>query len=255
MAPVIRALQAAPGPTMRVLATAQHGRCSTRCSMRCDRLTSTLTSLAPGQTLPELRPRARCRGWTRCSRGNNPDVALIPEATTTVSDRGAGGVLAGASPYGCVEAGLHCLPAFPAEMNRVVAGRLSRWHSAPTSKARATLCCGAGIRSARCVTGNTVIDALLEVVRRDAPCRSKCRRNRRMVLVTAHRRISARPSARSAGIRDLADRHEDRAFRIRCRPGCVQARARDHIRPCAHHLCPPLDYLPFVAAMKRAYLV
>src|SRR3546814_1225914 len=52
-------------------------------------------------------------------------------------------------------------------MNRIVAGRLSRWHFAPTTRARDNLLAEGVDPAAINVTGNTVIDALEHVAGRD----------------------------------------------------------------------------------------
>ncbi len=69
-------------------------------------------------------------------------------------------------PFGHIEAGLRTgelYHPFPEEMNRVVASRLTRWHFAPTARARDNLLREGIPAAAIHVTGNTVIDALLSV--------------------------------------------------------------------------------------------
>src|SRR3954451_10927538 len=100
-----------------------------------------------------------------------PDIVLAQGDTTTVF------VTALASfyqrvPFGHVEAGLRTgrLDApFPEEANRVVAGRLAAMHFAPTVAARENLLREGAAPADVVVTGNTVIDALLETARRELP--------------------------------------------------------------------------------------
>ncbi|MEZ5396901.1 MAG: UDP-N-acetylglucosamine 2-epimerase [Bryobacterales bacterium] len=91
---------------------------------------------------------------------------------------------------------------FPEEAHRVMAGRIARWHFAATRAAAANLW-QEGVEHERVfVTGNTGVDALLEVRKRlfaqDPPPNG----GKRLVVVTAHRREArargARPSLRQS---------------------------------------------------------
>jgi UDP-N-acetylglucosamine 2-epimerase (non-hydrolysing) len=67
-------------------------------------------------------------------------------------------------PFGHVEAGLltgDLYNPYPEEMNRVIASRMSRWHFAPTERARQNLLREGIPEQLIHMTGNTVIDALL----------------------------------------------------------------------------------------------
>src|SRR3546814_2658298 len=96
-------------------------------------------------------------------------------------------------------------------MNRVVAGRLSRWHFAPTTRARDNLLAEGVDPAAINVTGNTVIDALEHVAGRDYPLPVDIPADKRLVLVTAHRRenFGAPFCQVCEGILELVDRHPD----------------------------------------------
>jgi UDP-N-acetylglucosamine 2-epimerase (non-hydrolysing) len=126
-----------------------------------------------------------------------PDWILVQGDTTTVM---AAAIAAHhlRVKVGHVEAGLRTLDKwnpFPEEMNRVVTDHLSDLCFAPTARARTALLReGIDDGSIR-VTGNTVVDALLDVARRgwsppfnNALCRLPA--DRRLILVTAHRRES-----------------------------------------------------------------
>src|SRR5690606_27554078 len=91
---------------------------------------------------------------------------------------------------------------FPEEMNRCMVSRIAALHLAPTATSRQNLV-AEGIPDDRIgVTGNTVIDALLEVAARRVPSTNPDiakLRGRRTVLITAHRRESwGEPMARAA---------------------------------------------------------
>src|SRR3546814_3163050 len=96
-------------------------------------------------------------------------------------------------------------------MNRIVAGRLSLWHFAPTTLARDNLLAEGFDPAAINVTGNTVVDALEHVAERDYPMLAVIPAYKRLVLVTAHRRenFGAPFSQLCEGILEIVDRHPD----------------------------------------------
>jgi UDP-N-acetylglucosamine 2-epimerase (non-hydrolysing) len=142
-------------------------------------------------------------------------------------------------------------------MNRLAVGRIARWHFAPTASARRNLL-REGVRAANVyVTGNTVIDALLQVAQRstelEVPAGSK------LVLVTAHRRenFGAPLESICRAIRHLADARADLQFLYPVHPNpnvkrVVLDALGSHPRI---RLVEPLDYPAFVAAMKTAYFI
>ncbi|GAA4999774.1 UDP-N-acetylglucosamine 2-epimerase (non-hydrolyzing) [Pseudoluteimonas lycopersici] len=261
MAPVIRALQSAPWADVRVLATAQHRQMLDQVLDAFGIVPDIdLDIMAPNQTLPELTSRLLSKLDEVFAR-ERPDAVLIQGDTTTVMTA-AMAAFYRRIDVGHVEAGLRTGDLhnpFPEEMNRIVAGRLSRWHFAPTEGARDNLLREGFDPASVHVTGNTVIDALLDVVQRDTPLPVEVPEGRRMVLVTAHRRENFGAPFREVclAIRDLADRHDDVHFVYPVHPNPnVSGPAREILG--GHDritLCPPMDYLPFVAAMKRAHLI
>lgn len=123
-----------------------------------------LNLMQPGQSLPELTSRV-IAGMTDALRTLHPAAILLQGDTTTV----LGSALAAfydRVPIGHVEAGLrtwNMQSPFPEEMNRRLTSPLAQWNFCPTDLSRANLV-REGIAVERChVTGNTVIDALLEV--------------------------------------------------------------------------------------------
>lgn len=261
MAPVILALKTAPWATVRVLATAQHRQ-------MLDQVLSLfgivpdidLDVMQPNQTLPALTARLMT-ALDECFAAEAPDAVLAQGDTTTVM------VAALAAfyrriPFGHVEAGLRTgdlFNPFPEEMNRIVAGNLARWHFAPTESARRNLLAEALPEDSIFVTGNTVIDALLDVAERCNDVAPAIPPGQRLVLVTAHRRENfGEPFEQICRtIRHLADHREDVVFLYPVHPNpnvkeTAYALLGDHPRI---QLCEPLDYLPFVAAMKRAHFI
>src|SRR3546814_5695411 len=143
-------------------------------------------------------------------------------------------------------------------MNRIVAGRLSRWHFAPTTRARDNLLAEGVDPAAINVTGNTVIDALEHVARRDYPLPVDIPADKRLVLVTAHRRenFGAPFCQVCEGILELVDRHPAIHLLYPVHPtpnGRIQAREMRGLQP-AITLCEQLESLALVAALKSPTL-
>jgi UDP-N-acetylglucosamine 2-epimerase (non-hydrolysing) len=172
-------------------------------------------------------------------------------------------------PVAHVEAGLRSgqrYSPFPEEINRRMVDQLSQLLFAPTEASRQLLLSeGFAPRQVE-VTGNTVVDALMmarQLVRArhisvpELPPGALV--NRRMLLVTAHRRESFGPglAAIFRALRRLADDVDDSCvvYPVHLNPE-VDGPARDllggHPRI---HLIRPLAYLEFVAAMESAHLV
>jgi UDP-N-acetylglucosamine 2-epimerase (non-hydrolysing) len=261
MAPVIRALRSGSWAEVRVLATAQHRQMLDQVLEAFAIVPDVdLDIMAPNQTLPELTSRLLSRLDEVFAR-ERPDAVLIQGDTTTVMTAAMAAFYRHIA-VGHVEAGLRTgdlQNPFPEEMNRIVAGRLSRWHFAPTAGARDNLLREGFDPSSVHVTGNTVIDALLEVVQREVPLPVEVPEGRRMLLVTAHRRENFGAPFREIceAVRDIADRHADVhvVYPVHPNPN-VSGPAHEILSGHARIvLCPPLDYLPFVAAMKRAHLI
>jgi UDP-N-acetylglucosamine 2-epimerase (non-hydrolysing) len=194
-------------------------------------------------------------------QSEKPDAVLAQGDTTTVMTV-ALACFYGRIPFGHVEAGLRTgdiLNPFPEEMNRVVTGRLARWHFAPTESARQNLLREGVPQHSIYVTGNTVIDALQTVAAKHPEIDVALDPSKRLILVTAHRRENFGAPLREIcrAIRAIADRNEDIQVLYPVHPNPnVTSVAYDILE--GHPritLCPPLDYLPFVGVMQRAYLI
>lgn len=261
MAPVILALKKEPWAEVRVLATAQHREMLDQVLGLFDiKPDIDLNLMQKDQTLPELTARLMTTLDLALS-GETPDAVLAQGDTTTVMVAALAAFYR-CTPFGHVEAGLRtgdmAYP-FPEEMNRVVTGCLARWHFAPTESARGNLL-AEGVSADRIlVTGNTVIDALLDVSKRCDEFAPKISPGNRLVLVTAHRRENfGDPFLEICrAIKYLADTRRDVEFLYPIHPN---PNVRDiAIKTLGHHprirLCDPLEYVPFVAAMKAAHFV
>jgi UDP-N-acetylglucosamine 2-epimerase (non-hydrolysing) len=261
MAPVILALKADPAFECIVLATAQHRELLDQV-LGLFNITPDydLDAMEPNQTLPKLTAKLTI-ALDDCLAEIKPDVVLAQGDTTTVMVSALAAFYR-KIPYGHIEAGLrtHDLQnPFPEEMNRIVAGHLARWHFAPTTSTRDNLLAEGIADEKITVSGNTVIDALYDVASKpDAP-KPDIPVGKRMILVTAHRRENfGKPFENICrAIRAVADEYPDTHFFYPVHPNpniksVVDKLLGDHPQIT---LSEPLDYLPFVGAMKSAYFI
>jgi UDP-N-acetylglucosamine 2-epimerase (non-hydrolysing) len=227
-----------------------------------------LDLMRPGQTLFDLTA-VGLRALETVLEDFAPDHVIV-QGDTTTTFLGALAALYRRITVSHIEAGLRSgnkLAPFPEEMNRTLTGRLADLHFAPTERARECLA-REGIRDNVWVVGNTVIDALflgLQAVRSGSGSRYREYfsafgiDNRRIVLITGHRRESfGRPFENIAfAIRDSAARFPDVQFvyPVHLNPN-VQEPVR-RILGCVSnvHLLAPLDYPQLLWLMDRSYLV
>ena len=261
MAPVILALKQQPWAEVRVLATAQHRHMLDQVLnffgiepdidlniMRSNQALTTLTA----RLLLELDD---------VLLAEKPDVVLAQGDTTTVMTV-ALACFYHRIPFGHVEAGLRTWDMrnpFPEEANRVVSGKLARWHFAPTEGSRQNLLREGVPDNAIVVTGNTVIDALLMTASKELDIGIELDDTKRLILVTSHRRENFGEPFRNIcrALSTLAERNFDVQILYPVHPNPnVKDVAHEILEGCSNIiLCEPLDYAPFIAAMKKAYLI
>ena len=270
MAPVILAMKQEPWAQVRVLATAQHRH-------MLDQVLR-LFDIAPDVDLDIMQQRQPLGALTarlltavdEVLAAEKPDAVLIQGDTTTVMTL-ALACFYHRIPVGHVEAGLRTGDLhnpFPEEANRVIAGRLCRWHFAPTESARQNLLLEGFADGDIMVTGNTVIDALLMTAAKkpqlglvldEAQELGKTGQAPRLVLVTAHRRESFGPPLQEIcrALADLATANPEVHFLYPVHPN-PQVKETVHAALGGlpnFTLCEPLDYGPFVAAMQQAHII
>lgn len=261
MAPLVKALKRESWARVTVLATAQHRELLDQVLALFDiQADIDLNIMQPNQGLPELTARLITALDAKFAE-LAPDVVLAQGDTTSVMTA-ALTAFYHRIPFGHVEAGLrtHDLAnPFPEEMNRLMAGHLARWHFVPTERSRQNLLREGIDDRAIHVTGNTVIDALLEVAAVDRELDLPLDSGKRLVLVTAHRRENFGEPFRAIcrAIRTLVERYADVEVLYPVHPNPnIAAVAHDLLGSHPRiHLCPPMDYAPFVEAQKRAYLI
>jgi len=261
MAPVICALKNEAWAEVRVLATAQHRE-------MLDQVLEIfgiepdvdLNIMQTNQALTALTGRLMLK-LEDVIQAEKPEFILAQGDTTTVMTV-ALACFYHHIPFGHVEAGLRTgdlQNPFPEEANRVIAGRLARWHFAPTVTASANLLAEGVPESEIVVTGNTVIDALFMIGKDGIEQAPALDPDKRLVLVTAHRRENFGAPFRDIcrALRHLADSNQDVQLLYPLHPNPnVSDVAREMLSDCPNIvMCDPLDYGAFVAAMRRAYLI
>ncbi|CAM3611734.1 non-hydrolyzing UDP-N-acetylglucosamine 2-epimerase [Halomonas lysinitropha] len=175
-------------------------------------------------------------------------------------------------PVGHVEAGLrtgNLYSPWPEEGNRKLTGALAAQHFAPTATSRHNLL-EEGVDPARVhVTGNTVIDALLEVTAKlkdNAPLAAEqaarfpmLEHDKRLILVTGHRRESFGDGFERIcqALAETAQAHPDTQilYPVHLNPNVREPVNRLLGSNANIHLIEPQDYLPFVYLMNRAHII
>jgi UDP-N-acetylglucosamine 2-epimerase (non-hydrolysing) len=266
MAPVIRELRSRPGAFESVVCvSAQHREMLDQVLAAFGIVADhDLDLMTPGQTPAQVASRVldALPGMLRQVR---PDVLLVQGDTMTTFASALAAHLE-RIPVGHVEAGLRTgdrYRPFPEEMNRVLASRLAALHFAPTGRARDALL-AEGIPAEEIhLTGNTVIDALLQIVSDDYrftdPRLAALDPARRLVLITAHRRESFGAPLREicAAIAELADELDAVDFVLPAHPNpdvrsTVERLGEAHANI---SVVAPIGYEEFANLMGRAHLI
>ncbi len=194
-----------------------------------------------------------------------PDCVLAQGDTTTVLATSLVAFYRGI-PFGHVEAGLRTgnkRHPFPEEINRRLADAVTDLYFSPTERARQALLCEGFSDGNIYVTGNTVIDALLQVAARDGAWSdgplSSVPGADRYVLITAHRRESFGKGFQQLclAIRDLAAEFGDVQFvyPVHLNPNVRQPVSAILSEVTNVSLIEPLDYFWLVQLMKRSTLI
>ncbi len=223
-----------------------------------------LNLMQPDQSLPGLSSRL-LTALSAVFDEVKPVLTVVQGDTTTTLCGALSSFYAGV-PVAHVEAGLRTFDArnpFPEEMNRVLTGDLASLHFAATSGAAGNLR-REGIDSRTIeVTGNTGIDSILAICERlNAGAQSgldlPLDETRKLIVVTAHRRESFGPEFENIcrAISSLSDRNDVQIVWPVHRNPNVSLPVEAALHGKANVLLiEPLDYLPFVDLMQRAYLL
>ena len=169
-------------------------------------------------------------------------------------------------PIAHIEAGLrtnNIYSPFPEEINRQLTSRLSKYHFAPTETSKNNLIKEGIDEKTIFITGNTVIDALLYVVKKveskEVIIDGYKITNRKIVLITGHRRENFGEGFLNIceAIKELALKHEyiDFVYPVHLNPN-VQKPVFELLSGIANvYLIKPLDYEQFVYLMNKSYII
>lgn len=269
MAPVVKALAATEQIEARVCVTAQHREMLDQV-LDLFRIVPDydLNLMKPGQDLTDITANV-LHGLKPVLAEFAPDLVLVHGDTTTTLAASLAAYYQRV-PVGHVEAGLrtgNILSPWPEEVNRKVAGAITRLHFAPTDRSRLNLLAENVPAEHIHVTGNTVIDALQEVVARiekdpvlalDLAGRLPLDPTRRMILVTGHRRESFGGGFERicSALRRIAERVDvEIVYPVHLNPN-VKGPVETLLSGLSNvHLIEPQDYLPFVYLMHRSTLI
>jgi len=268
LAPVIKALRESGDDfRVRVVTSGQHGEIC-RSALAAFGLTadSELEIEPISGSLADAAGNL-LRAFGRRFADTQPDLILVQGDTTTAMTAALAGFYAQV-PVVHVEAGLRSgdlAHPFPEEANRQIIDAVSEILLPPTPQAQSNLY-RAGFAVERCpVTGNTVVDALQQLCASHSPVlhgsglEEADLVGRQLILVTMHRRESwgGDLEAICGAIREIAERRSNIMVALPVHPNPnVQRPVRELL---AGHprikLLSPLEYIPFLALMRRAYLI
>ncbi len=275
MAAVVKKLEQSPEIESLVAVTAQHRQMLDQVLELFDITPDyDLDIMKANQDLFDVTSRAML-GLREVYKQSKPDLVLVHGDTTTCFAASLAAFYL-QIPVGHVEAGLRTgdmKAPFPEEANRSLVGRLAEYHFAPTEQAKANLL-QENVREEQVwVTGNTVIDALLQVRESLADADPQqwapilpahvseriTQRTSKLILITGHRRENF-----GQGFIDFCEALKTIArqqpewllvYPVHLNPN-VQKPVKELLADQKNiHLIEPLDYLPFVWMLDQCDMV
>jgi UDP-N-acetylglucosamine 2-epimerase (non-hydrolysing) len=264
MAPVIKELKKVQDIETLVVVTAQHRE-------MLDQVLN-LFSIVPDYDLDLMKDQQDLysitsgvlNGLKEIMEQEKPDLVLVHGDTTTTF-AAALAAFYQKIPVGHVEAGLRTRNKFspyPEEMNRTLTGRLTELHFAPTDLSRENLLAESTAAFKIWVTGNTVIDALMETVQQDYKFGDELKEinlKNRILLVTTHRRENWGDRMRDIyqALIQLVEEFDDVevVFPVHKNP-TVKDIAQEMLEGRERfHLLDPMEYEPFSNLMNASYII
>lgn len=229
-----------------------------------------LNIMRPGQSLNDVTT-AILLGMKPVLESFKPDIVLVHGDTATTFAASLAAYYQ-QIPVGHVEAGLrtgNIYSPWPEEGNRRLTGALATLHFAPTATSKQNLLNEGVSADSIHVTGNTVIDALLDVVDKlegnevlQAEFAAKfsfLQSDKKLILVTGHRRENFGGGFERIcqALVNTAKNHPDIEVVY---PVHLNPNVREPVNRLLQginnvHLIEPLDYLPFVYLMNRAHII
>lgn len=271
MAPLAIQLAEDPRFTAKVCVTAQHRE-------MLDQVLSLfelepdydLNLMKPGQDLTDVTTGI-LQGMKAVLADFKPDIVLVHGDTATTFAATLASYYQ-QIPVGHVEAGLrtgNIYSPWPEEGNRKLTGALAEKHFAPTTLSQQNLIAEGVAQSNIVVTGNTVIDALLEVVKKLDTNQELSEElsqkfdfldsSKKLILVTGHRRESFGGGFERIcqALAQTAEQHPNTqiVYPVHLNPNVQEPVNRLLAHNSNIRLIEPQDYLPFVYLMNRAHII
>lgn len=270
MAPVVKALSNINGINVDVCVTAQHREMLDQVLNLFKIIPKyDLNLMSSGQTLTDLTCRI-LKGIESAIDDSRPDWILVHGDTSTTMATSIAAYYKKVK-VAHVEAGLrthNLYSPWPEEGNRQITGRIAELHFAPTAISSRNLKAEGILSESIFITGNTVIDSLLEVSQildNDFILQSKfidqfsyLDNSSRLILVTGHRRENFGDGFENicTALGEIAKLDNVQIiYPVHLNPN-VQEPVNRILRGFENiFLIDPLDYLPFVYLMKRSHLI
>ncbi|MEG2199078.1 MAG: UDP-N-acetylglucosamine 2-epimerase (non-hydrolyzing) [Anaerovorax sp.] len=267
MAPLVKALNETQGIDSVLCVTAQHREMLDQV-LELFQLTPDydLNIMKPNQTISQITANV-ITGIEEVFIKEKPDLVLVHGDTTTTFATSLAAFYQQIK-VGHVEAGLRTYDKYspwPEEINRVLTGHIADLHFSPTERNRQNLLREAIDDRSIFITGNTVIDALLEVMNKPYEFEEPTLKNldfvkKRVIAVTCHRRENLGENMHNIfnAIKDIVLEFDDVEVvypmhmnpKVREIANEILGIVSDRI-----HLIEPLQYQPFVNLMAKSYFI
>ena len=229
-----------------------------------------LNIMRPGQSLNEITS-AVLIGLKEVLANSRPDIVLVHGDTTTTLAASLASFYE-QIPVGHVEAGLRTgdiYSPWPEEINRKLTASLAKLHFTPTERARNNLLKEGVPCQAIFDTGNTVVDALLWILKSIESSKklkdslknqySFLDDRKKLILVTGHRRESFGEGFENIcqSLKAIATKYNDVqiVYPVHLNPNVQKPVSRLLKNLSNVYLIEPQDYLPFVYLMSKSFLI
>lgn len=271
MAPLVKALNLTDGIDARVCVTAQHREMLDQVLDLFEIIPEyDLNIMKPGQSLYDVTTNILL-GLKPILEEFKPDLVLVHGDTSTTLSASLAAFYQ-QIPVGHVEAGLrtgNLASPWPEEGNRKLTGAITKLHFAPTPTSQQNLLNEGVNADDIIVTGNTVIDALLQVVDKVKTDETliktlqakfpELNESKKLILVTGHRRESFGGGFERIceALVEIATQHPDTQILY---PMHLNPNVREPVNRILKdvknvQLIEPQDYLPFVYLMSKAHII